>query len=205
MAQPALKMDERYTWNDYRTWPEGERWELIGGSAYAMAPSPVSEHQDISSELHSRMHPFFKGKKCKLFAAPMDVHLSEEDIVQPDLMVVCDPSQIRRNIEGPPALVVEIVSPGSARHDRVVKTELYARFGIKEYWIVTPFPCMVEILWLQGERYVFWKGFSHEDVLTSPGFPDLRIELAEVFELALQQHAGELTLAKEGPAHYTTC
>jgi len=204
MAQPALKMDEQYTWDDYLTWPDVERWELIGGVAHAMAPSPASEHQDISSELHSRMHPFFKKKKCKLFAAPMDVRLSDEDVVQPDLMVVCDPSQIRRHIEGPPALVVEIVSPGTARHDRIVKTELYARFGIKEYWIVTPFPSMVEIFWLQGEHYTFWKGFCHEDVLTSPGFPDLRIELAEVFELARQQHDGELTVAKESPARYTT-
>ncbi len=87
---------------------------------------------------------FPKGKKCKLFAAPLDVRLSDEDVVQPDLLVVCDPSQIRRHIEGPPSLVVD---------------------------------------WLQGERYVFWKEFSHEDVLTSPGFPDLRIELAGVFEL----------------------
>jgi len=204
MAQPALKMDDHYTWDDYLTWPEGERWELVGGSAYAMAPSPVSEHQDISGELQSRMHPFFKGKKCKLMTAPMDVRLSDEDVVQPDLLVVCNPAQIHRHSEGPPTLVVEIVSPGSARIDRVVKTELYARFGIKEYWIVTPFPCMVEIFWLQGDRYVFWKGFSHEDVLTSPGFPDLRIDLATVFEFALQQHAGELKVAKEGPAHYRT-
>jgi Uma2 family endonuclease len=204
MSEAAQKMDDRYTWVDYQTWPEGERWELIGGNAYAMAPSPLSAHQDISSELHSRLHPYFKGRKCRLFAAPMDVRLSDEDVVQPDLLAVCDPRQIRNHIEGPPTLVVEIVSPGSARHDRLVKTELYARFGIKEYWIVTPFPSMVEIFWLQDERYSFWKGFSHEDVLTSPGFPDLQIELADVFELTLQQHAHERKVANEGPAHYRT-
>jgi Uma2 family endonuclease len=204
MAHPALRMDERYTWDDYQSWPDDESYELIGGEAFAMAPSPVSEHQDISSELHCRMHPFFKGRKCKLFAAPMDVKLSDEDVVQPDLLVVCDQSQIRRHIEGPPALVVEIVSPGSARLDRVVKPELYARFGIQEYWIVTPFPCMVEIFWLQGERYVFWKGFTETDVLTSPGFPDLQVELAGVFEFAIQQHAHEVRVVKEGPARYKT-
>jgi Uma2 family endonuclease len=202
MAHPALNMEDRYTWDDYRTWPDDERYELIGGAALAMSPSPLTEHQDISSELHSRMHPFFKGRKCKLFAAPMDVRLSDEDIVQPDLLVVCDPSQIRRHVEGPPDLVVEIMSPGSARIDRVVKTELYARFGVKEYWIVTPFPCMVEIFWLQGERYVFWKGFTETDVLASPGFPDLQIELAGVFEFALQQHAHEIRVIKERPANY---
>ena len=202
MAQSALRIADRYTWDDYLRWPGDERWELIGGAAHAMAPSPSLDHKDISGELKSRMHLFFKGKKCKVFAAPTDVRLSEEDVVQPDLLVVCDTSQMKRHIDGPPALVVEIVSPSSARIDRVAKPELYARFGIKEYWIVTPFPSTVEVFWLQGDRYVFWKGFGHEDVLTSPGFPGLRIELAGVFELAQQQHAGELSVAKEGPARY---
>ena len=62
MAEPALKMAEHFTWDDYQTWPEGERWELIGGVAHAMSPSPLTEHQDISGELQSQMHAFCKGK-----------------------------------------------------------------------------------------------------------------------------------------------
>lgn len=204
MVQAAAKLEERYTWDDYRLWPEDERWELIGGAAHAMSPSPASEHQDVALSLGSKMKEYFTGKKCRALIAPMDVKLSDEDVVQPDLLVVCDPAQIQRHIEGPPALVVEIVSPSSTWIDRVVKTALYARFGIKEYWIVTPFPCMVEVFWLQGDKYVFWKGFTHSDVLTSPGFPDLQIELAGVFELALQQHASEIKVTKESPARYRT-
>ena len=202
MAEPVLKMAEHFTWDDYQTWPEGERWELIGGVAYAMSPSPLVEHQDIAISLGAKMRDYFTGKKCRALMAPMDVKLSDEDVVQPDLLVVCDPSQIKGHIEGPPALVVEILSPGNARKDRLIKTELYARFGIKEYWIVTPFPCMVEIFLLEGERYVFWKGFTEENVLTSPSFPDLQIELKGVFEFALQQHAHEIRVVKEGPARY---
>jgi len=204
MAHPAEKIEERYTWDDYQTWPEGERWELIGGAAYAMSPSPLTEHQDIAISLGAKMRAFFTGKKCRALMAPMDVKLSDEDVVQPDLLVVCDPSQLKRHIEGPPALVVEIASPRSARFDRLVKTELYARSGVREYWIVTPFPCLVEIFLLQGERYIFWKGFTEEDVLTSPSFPDLQIELKSVFEFALEQHAHEIRVVKEGPAHYKT-
>lgn len=204
MAEPALKIDERFTWDDYQTWPEGERWELIGGVAYAMSPSPLTEHQDIAISMGSKMREYFTGKKCRALMAPMDVKLSDEDVVQPDLLVVCDPSQLKGHIEGPPALVVEILSPGNARKDRVIKTELYARFGIKEYWVVTPFPCMVEIFLLEEAHYVFWKGFTEEDVLTSPSFPDLQIELKGVFEFALQQHAHEIRVVKEGPAHYKT-
>lgn len=204
MAHPELKMDERYTWDDYQSWPDDERYELIGGEAHAMAPSPVSEHQDIALMLALKMKAHFAGKKCRVMIAPLDVKLSDEDVVQPDLLVVCNPAQIRKHIEGPPELVIEIVSPSSAKIDRIIKPELYARFGIQEYWIVTPFPCMVEIFRLQGDRYVFWKGFTETDVLTSPGFPDLQIELAGVFELALQQHAHEIRVVKEGPARYKT-
>jgi len=204
MAEPALKMNERFAWDDYQTWPDDERWELIGGVAHAMSPSPLTEHQDIALSLGGKLKDFFGGKKCRAFIAPMDVKLSDEDVVQPDLLVVCDPSQIKGHIEGPPSLVVEIVSPGSARMDRVIKPELYARFGVKEYWIVTPFPCTVEVFLLDGERYVFWKGFTEEDVLSSPSYPDLQIELKGVFAFALQQHAHEIRVVKEGPARYKT-
>jgi Uma2 family endonuclease len=203
-TQTALKLEEHYSWKDYLGWPDSERWEIVAGKAYAMSPSPLPVHQMISAELHSRMQAFFKGKKCRVFAAPMDVRLSDEDVVQPDLLVVCDPKQIRTHIEGPPALVVEIVSESSVRHDRMHKSELYARCGVKEYWIVTPFPCMVEVFLLEGARYTWWRTFGHEDTLTSPVFADLQIVLSEVFEFALEQYAAGPTVVKEPPAHYKT-
>jgi len=68
-AQTALKSDEHYSWKDYLGWPDSERWEIIAGDAYAMPPSPLPVHQVISAELHSRMQAYFKGKKCRVFAA----------------------------------------------------------------------------------------------------------------------------------------
>ncbi len=96
------------TWTDYRTWDDRRRWEIIDGKAYDMTPAPATSHQHVATELLVRMHPSFRGGRCRLFPAPTDVKLSETDIVQPDLVVVCDPKQIRpTHIEGPPRLVRE--------------------------------------------------------------------------------------------------
>lgn len=205
MSSPALQPDARYTWADYRTWPDDERWEIIGGHAYAMAASPTSRHQRIVTELAILMGPFFRGDPCRLFLSPMDVKLSDEDIVQPDLLVVCDPKQIARtHIEGPPHLVVEVASESSHIHDRQAKSALYARFGIAEYWIVTPFPSLVEIFTLRDGAYVWAKSFAREETLASPSFPDLSLPLAPVFDFPLDDHEKELYRVKERPARYTT-
>src|SRR5262245_54809384 len=139
MGQPLR--DRRYTWRDYQLWQDDQRWEIIGGNAFAMSPSPATRHQRISIALSSALFSHFRGKRCQPFEAPMDVKLSDEDIVQPDILVVCDPNQVKTtHIEGAPALVVEILSPSSLAHDRVRKMNLYARFGVPELWIVTPYP-----------------------------------------------------------------
>jgi Uma2 family endonuclease len=201
-SAPATSHDAHYTWDDYVTWPEGTCRELIGGQPVAMSPSPVTRHQDVLGALYAKMRPFFREKGCKVYPAPMDVKLSHEDVVQPDLVVVCNPEQIRKHIEGPPSLVVEILSESSLRHDRVVKTELYARFGISEYWIVTPFPSVVEVYQLQKDRYLLWKAFGREETLESPAFPDLKIPLKEIFDFPLEPHEKALMVVKEPVPSY---
>lgn len=196
----ALKLAESYTWDDYRNWPESEHWEIIGGTAFAMSPSPQCDHQDLCGAFYRRLQNFFKGKRGRAFISPMDVKLSEEDVVQPDLLVVCNSGQIKGHIEGPPALVVEIISEASVKRDRIIKTELYARFGIQEYWLVTPFPSLVEVLLLREGKYLLWQGFSDADTLASPSFHDLKIELAGVFEFAIEQHTRNPAFMKEPAA-----
>lgn len=146
------------------------------------------------------MSNWFKGKPCALLVSPLDVVLSEEDVVQPDLFVVCDKSQIKRtHIEGAPALVVEIVSESFSMHDRLLKLNLYARCGVNEYWIVTPFPSMVEVLSLANGKYVVQHVFGRDDTLISPSFPELPITLADVFDFPLEPDE-EPPVAKEPPA-----
>ena len=192
----------RFNWSDYRSWSKDERWEIIGGEAFAMTPAPLTRHQRIATRLSRLLGNFFKGGPCELLAAPTDLKLSEEDIVQPDLLVVCDPDQIKRtHVEGPPSLVIEILSPDSLKHDRVVKMELYARFGVPEYWIVTPYPSMIEVFVLQGDAYRLQAGYVKEDTLRSPSFPELELVLAPVFDFPVDPEE-QVTLIKEGRPAY---
>jgi len=175
---------DRWSWDDYRTWNDDQRWELLEGEPYCMSPAPTSRHQAIAIDLAVLLAQHFKGKTCRPFIAPIDVKLSAHNIVQPDLLVVCDPSQIREtHIEGPPELVVEILSPSSGRHDRVRKLALYARSGVAEYWLIQPYPAVVEVLRLDGDSYRIAGAYTDRDQLHSPTFPELILDLAEVFTL----------------------
>lgn len=157
MTLPQLKHPE-YTLEDWKSW-EG-RWELIGGVAYNMTPSPSTEHQEVSSNLHAAIWNALEtlrtksgGGSCKVFAAPTDVFL-QGDVVQPDLLVVCDPTKISlRGIEGPPEFVVEILSPSTAGKDVTRKWWLYEAAGVPEYLIVDPEEKVGRLLRLKAGRY----------------------------------------------------
>lgn len=146
MALPAEK--EFYTLADYLEWEEEEgRYELIDGDAYLMAP-PTTQHQKVSGEIFRQLANFLEGKKCEVYAAPFGVRLFEREgdrpedvdtLVEPDITVVCDKSKLDEyGCRGAPELVMEVLSPSSRKHDRLVKLNLYQRAGVPEYWIVNP-------------------------------------------------------------------
>lgn len=145
MALPAEKA--RYTFADYLTWDEKERIEIINGEAFMMA-TPSRIHQKISGELFRQLANYLEGKKCEVYPAPFGVRLfaqgadQPEDIdtvVEPDITVVCDKSKLDQyGCKGAPDLVIEILSPSSLRHDRLVKLNLYQKAKVREYWIVDP-------------------------------------------------------------------
>ena len=197
-AARALK---RYTWDDYRAWPDDERWEIIGGEAYAMSPSPTARHQMVQTRLASALDTFFRGRPCRAISSPMDVKLSDMDIVQPDVLVVCRPEQLATtHIEGAPALVVEILSESSALHDRTTKMQLYARHGVPEVWLVTPYPSMIEVYRLDGKTYRFVATYAPSDTLKSPGFPKLKLKLKDIFDFPLEPGEKAAMVVKEGPS-----
>lgn len=191
------------TWRDYRTWDDDRRWEVVGGAAYAMSPSPTARHQRVVATLIREFEWFLKGRPCLPFPAPMDVRLSEVDVVQPDIVVVCDPERIRAtHIEGAPTLVVEILSRSSWRHDRIRKFNLYARFGVREYWLANPHPACVEVFALRDGAYVEHGTFRPPETVTSPTFADLAMPLDRVFDLDLPDPDGAQEVHDEPAARY---
>jgi Uma2 family endonuclease len=158
----ALKDDKTYTYADYLTWSDGLRYELIDGHAYCMAPAPALAHQDVAGEIYLQARLALKGKKCRVFIAPVDVRLPEQSdadasidtVVQPDVFVVCDPNKLnQRGILGSPDWIVEVLSPSTAGHDQIIKRQLYERHGVREYWLIHPTDRILTVYRLNKSEY----------------------------------------------------
>ena len=135
------------TYEDYVNTPDDERYELIGGDLI-MVPGPNMPHQSNQSKLGSRMASYAETRKLgTIFFSDTDVVLSDADVVKPDLLFISKEREhiiTYANIQGAPDLVVEILSPSTARRDWQDKREIYARYGVREYWIADP---ANKILW----------------------------------------------------------
>jgi Uma2 family endonuclease len=176
MGNPALTPQESFTYRQYRTWPDEERWELIDGQAWAMSPAPMTGHQKVSGSLFAKIHNFLEGEPCRVFDAPFDVVLprgEESDdevrtVVQPDIVVICDKSKItKRGGRGAPDWVIEILSPRTAKKDFETKFRLYERHGVREYWIVDPGMAVIHA-WRLGQDGSFGEERLYEDGEAAP-------------------------------------
>ena len=143
----------------------------------------LQEERGIKLALMGAPANAFVDEKCRVFVAPTDIKLSEEDIVQPDVFVVCEIDRIKRtHLEGAPTLVIEVLSPSTAKKDRTIKMNLYAASGVKEYWVVDPDASTVEVFVLESGAYrlagKYGAGYAAESVV----FSGLKIDLTRVFE-----------------------
>lgn len=158
----ALKDNQYHCYGDYLTWPDDVRYELIDGDAYLMAPAPDLAHQEVAGELYFQARLALSGKPCRAFIAPVDVRLPKQDeaderidtVVQPDVLVVCDPSKLdRRGVRGAPDWVVEVLSPATACHDQIKKHQLYELHGVLEYWLIHPIDRVLTVYRLIDGEY----------------------------------------------------
>ncbi|MBN2443423.1 MAG: Uma2 family endonuclease [Spirochaetales bacterium] len=186
MALP--KPEETFTYSDYLTWPQEERWELIHGIPYNMSPAPSLHHQQISFELAGQIHAYLRGKSCQAFTAPFDVRFPGKDetidtVVQPDISIICDKTKLdERGCLGPPDIIIEILSPHTASKDLKEKFVLYELQGVKEYWVVEPLDKVV-FVFTRGADSLYGKPriFSPPDKIASGVVKNLVIELESVF------------------------
>lgn len=148
----------KWTYEDYANLPaDGSRHEIIDGK-HVVNPSPSTQHQHVSKRLQYQLYTKIElAGLGLLFDAPIDVQLSQFDIVQPDLVVILNENARKitpSSIKVAPHLVVEIISPSTAGNDRTIKKDLYERSGVNEYWIVDPFEQQVDQWVLCEEKYV---------------------------------------------------
>lgn len=182
---PIVVEKKKYTYEDYLKIPDDKgRYELVNGELL-MTPSPIPNHQRISGKLEFVVRKFVTENNLgEVFYAPCDVYLDDENVVQPDILFISkDRLNIigDKNIQSAPNLVIEIISENSVYRDMVQKKRLYARFDVKEYWIVIPEEKEVEVYILKGEAYQLYKTYTKVDILESPSLKGLKIGLKEIF------------------------
>jgi len=183
MVLPVRK-ELKFTYEDYLLMPEERRYELIEGELY-MTPSPVPYHQKVVLQLAYKIKDYVDRQGLgEVIIAPCDVVLSEYDVVQPDLMFISrERVEIikERNVCGAPDLVIEVLSEGTVERDRVLKKKLYARAGVREYWIVDPYGKEIEVYELGRRGYRLKGVFRGEEEVKSEVLKDLKLRVSEIF------------------------
>ncbi len=189
MAQPASE-SSHFTYADYCTWPDEERWELIDGEPYAMSPAPARVHQEVVVELVRQIGNHLQGSRCRVYVAPFDVRLPDHDeadeavatVVQPDIAVICDPDKLDdKGCRGAPDWIIEVLSPTTAAKDQIRKRELYERHGVREYWLVHPTDRVLFVYRLGTDGYGKPQVLPTVGPYTAAAVSDLTIDWNGVF------------------------
>ncbi len=184
----SLERENKFTYLDYLKIPEepGFRFEILEG-ILVKEPSPSVMHQRVSRRLQRILEDYFweADSKGEIFDAPLDVTFLDVTVVQPDILYVSgEQSHIIKDarIDGPPALVVEILSPSSIRKDRLQKLQIYQKAGVLHYWLVDPEERTLECFYLREGAYSLVAAGMDEDVMEHPEFSGLSIPLKELWK-----------------------
>lgn len=190
-----LDPSKTYSYADYITWQFDETVELIKGKIMLMSPAPNVGHQSIERNLIIDIGTYLKGKRCKVFPAPFDVRLYDRKksiltskeihtVVQPDVSVICNPDILdKQGCNGAPDWIIEILSKGNSKREMQIKYEIYQETGVIEYWIVYPNDQAIHQFILdENNRYQLKAMYTDDDVAVPHLFPELTIDLTEVFE-----------------------
>ncbi|WP_309119639.1 Uma2 family endonuclease [Paenibacillus sp.] len=178
-----LLREDNLTYDDYASWDDGNRYELVDGRLELMSPGPNTAHQFISFEIQRRIAHTCSNEAI-ILSAPLDVILSPREVRQPDLVVVLRQNMhivTKRGIEGAPDIVAEILSPSTAKRDKISKMNAYAKYGIPEYWIVDPAACVLDqyVLGADG-KYELANVYAGDEPVASPRLPCLAFAMQEI-------------------------
>lgn len=180
----AVRKPVRFNYQDYLCFSEDKRYEIVDGELY-MVPAPLIVHQVSLGKLFRLLSEMVEEKKAgKVFIAPVDVVLSDEDIVQPDLLFISNNRLgiiTDKYISASPDLVVEILSPFNRHRDLQIKKKLYEKYGVNEYWIVDPEAKSIQIFQMQKEGLQAFRTFTRSMRILSPLFGELAFTADQLF------------------------
>ena len=173
-----------WTYEDLFSLPnDGRRYEIIEGELYEM-PAPTLHHATTVMNLIALLLPVISGLGGRMYTAALDVFFQGADPVQPDILAILPGWQGRlrqRGPEGAPDFVIEVLSPSNRGHDLLTKRALYARAGVREYWLVDPMQRTVEVLVLDRDAFHMAQAASAEDAAISPLLRAAAFPLRAVF------------------------
>lgn len=181
----SLAQTNLYTEDDYYNLSEGVRAELIEGDLIYNQAAPSRIHQTMLGELYTVINNYIKSKDgfCRVYPAPFAVKLREDrkTIVEPDISVICDKNKLTdRGCTGAPDWIIEIVSPSNSSHDYILKLNLYANAGVREYWIVDPAKERTTVYRYEEDAAPMVIPFNH--VIQVGIYSDLRITISELIK-----------------------
>lgn len=180
----VMKPAGEWTYEDlFKLVDNGKHFEIIAGELYEMPP-PGSDHVRVIMNLIKLLLPVVERLGGELRTAPQGVFFPDADPVEPDLLLLMPEQRhliSKRGVEGAPALVIEVLSPSNPEHDRITKRAVYARGGVREYWLVSPEAATIEVLALEGGAYRTHLRAGEDEPVTSTVLPDLTFPASMAF------------------------
>ena len=173
------------TYDEYCLLPDdGKRYQVIEGELF-VSPAPRTTHQDIIVHLTVLLQTHVKAHNLgKVYVAPTDVLLGPITVVQPDILFIRRENMgiiTELNIQGPPDLCIEVLSPGTESVDRERKMAVYARYGVHEYWIINPMRQTVSVYIRDGDLFALGIEAAGDDVVTSDVIPGFQTSARSIF------------------------
>ncbi|NPV70645.1 MAG: Uma2 family endonuclease [Firmicutes bacterium] len=177
--------DIRLTYDDYCRMPSGHRYELVEGDI-RMVPSPTTFHQRVSRNIQYRLLRWVEERGLgEVYDAPLDVVLSQHNVVQPDILFVARERLgiiTEDNIQGAPDLVIEILSKSTEEWDRVTKRAVYSKYGVRELWFVDPWSRTIEVACHTGNELATVQVYKRDTTVRSRLLDGFHLDVDEIFK-----------------------